>query len=202
MGRVAVGVLGGTFDPVHIGHLVLADQGLAQLGLREVLFVPAANPWRKGEREMAAVEHRVEMVRLAIRGRQEFRLSLVEVERPGPSHTADTLEELHTALGPEVDLYFLLGQDALADLPYWHEPERIPRVARLAVALRPGWDQFDLAQAAGLVAGLEGRIVTVEMPLLDLSSTVLRGLASQGRPLRYLVPDAVEAYLREHRLYR
>lgn len=202
MGGVAVGVLGGTFDPVHIGHLVLAEQALAQLGLREVLFVAAGNPWRKGERMLTSVDHRVEMVRLAIDGRREFRLSLMEVERPGPSYTADTLEELRAFLGDQVELYFLLGQDALADLPYWHEPERIARAARLGVALRPGWDRFDPAEAARLVSGLEGRVVTVEMPLLDLSSSVLRDLASRGRSLRYLVPDAVEAYIRKHCLYR
>lgn len=195
-----LGVLGGTFDPVHLGHLVLAEQAREQCALDRVLWVPSGDPWRKADRTIAPARHRVEMVQLAIAGHRAFELSTLEVERAGPSYSVETLAALE-ARQPAAELFFVLGLDALEDLPNWREPQRVIELATLAVAPREGGR---LASEAldWLVPGLAGRVVWIEMPRLDISGTELRQRAALGRSLRYLVPDAVEAYIREHALYR
>lgn len=197
MAAMRLGIFGGTFDPVHIGHLVLAEQAREQLELDRVLWVPAGNPWRKVDVPATAPEHRLEMVRLAIAHHDAFEVISAELDRPGPTYTVDTLKEL---LGkhPADELVFLLGLDALFDLPNWHQPAELIRLALLGVALR-GQGRPELE---GLLHGLGERVLWVEMPRLDISGTELRGRAAAGRTLRYLVPPAVEGYIREHGLYR
>lgn len=195
-----LGVLGGTFDPPHVGHLVLAERAREQLGPDRVLWVPAGSPWRKAGREVSAAEHRIAMVRLAITGQDAFELSTLEVERAGPSYSVETLQALHDA-SPADELYFIVGLDALRDLPNWHEPARLIELATLAVAARSG-ERSNEADLERLLPGLSRRLVWIEMPRLDVSGTELRRRAAEGRSLRYLVPDAVEAYIREQGLYR
>ena len=197
---MAVGVLGGTFDPPHVGHLVLGECARVQLGLERVAFMPAGDPWRKAGRDVSAAGHRLAMTRLAIEGNPTFRLDAREVERIGPTYTVDTLRELH-AQGVD-DVVLILGGDALADMPAWREPDVIAALARLAVA--PTGADGDAGERAWLAAqiGLDAPPVTVGMPPLPVSSTLVRERVREGRPIRYLVPDAVEAYIREHGLYR
>ena len=200
MAALKLGVLGGTFDPPHLGHLVLAEHAREQLGLDRVLWVPAGSPWRKAEREVSAVAQRAAMVRLAIAGHGAFELSTLEVDRAGPSYSVETLQALHDA-SPADGLYFIVGLDALRDLPGWHEPARLIELATLAVAARSG-ERPGEADLERLLLGLAKRVVWIEMPRLDISGTDLRRRAGVGRSLRYLVPDAVEAYIREQGLYR
>ena len=196
-----LGALGGTFDPPHVGHLILAEEARTRLQLAKVLFVPAGDPWRKAGREITPVEHRLAMVGLMLASDPHFEMSTLEVERQGPSYTVDTLEALHQQYGPGLELYFILGEDALHDLPNWREPARIISLAWLAVAPRPaekGWATVGLEAA---VPGLSERIVTLPMATIDISSTALRERARAGLSLRYLVPLAVEEYIRRHGLY-
>lgn len=192
-----VGVLGGTFDPVHTGHLVLAEQAREALGLEAVLFIPAGDPWRKSHRAITAADHRLAMLRLAVEGNEAFGISDVELRRDGPTYTADTLEAL---AGERLDdeFYFIVGADALADLPNWHDPQRIVRHAMLAVAPR---DIQDANAVAVNVPGIGERMITFEIPRLAISSSDIRARAAAGMSIRYLVPDAVAAYVTEHGLY-
>ena len=195
-----LGVLGGTFDPVHLAHLVLAERAYEQLGLDRVQWLPAGDPWRKADRAVSPAEHRLAMVRLAIRGNPAFQVCSLELERKGPTYSVDTLAELGKK-NPGSELMFLLGWDALEDLPNWHEPERLMQLARLAVASRSG-ERLAPDALDRLLPGLAARVVWIEMPRLDISGTELRRLVAAGDSLRYLVPERVEAYIREQGLYR
>ena len=190
-------MLGGTFDPVHRGHLALARAARDELALDELLFVPAGQPWRKAGRIMAPANHRLAMLRLALAGEPAFRVETLELDRPGPSYTVDTLEALRAAR-PGDELFFIAGEDALADLPNWVRPQRILELATLAVARREG-----VPQAAGeRLPGLSERVVRLKMPLVDVSATEIRERVRRGEPIGEMVPPAVAAYIREHGLYR
>ncbi|MCH7512059.1 MAG: nicotinate (nicotinamide) nucleotide adenylyltransferase [Chloroflexi bacterium] len=199
MAGIRLGVLGGTFDPVHIGHLALAEQAREQLALERVLWVPSGDPWRKADRTVTAAKHRAAMVRLAIEGHASYKLCLLEIERSGPSYSVETLAELQR-IEPGSELFFVLGLDALEDLPNWREPARLIELATLAVAAR-GARQPAAEELDRLVPGLGGRVVWLEMPHIDVSATELRRLAAEGADLRDRTPASVEAYIREHRLY-
>jgi nicotinate-nucleotide adenylyltransferase len=188
-----IGVLGGTFDPIHNAHLLLAEQAREQLQLDRVLFIPAGDPWRKASRRVAPAQHRLAMTRLAIDGVAGFVVDDCEVTREGPSYTADTVSELHDRYKRD-EIFLLLGEDALADLPFWHEPESIAENATIVVAPRGGVVLPELPFDAD-------RIVRIKMPFLDISSTDLRDRARHGKSLRYLVPDVVAEYIREHKVY-
>lgn len=188
-----LGVLGGTFDPVHIGHLILAESARDQLGLDRVLFVPAGHPWRKEGREIASSGDRVAMLRLAIEGNDPFAVSLVEVEQVGPSYTHVTLKEIAEA-NSGAEMYFILGRDALTDLPNWKDPDRIMELATLVAAERVG--EVIAAPVQGVA-----RATWLQMPLIEISATAIRERVRRGRSIRYLVPPAVEAYIRERGLY-
>lgn len=200
MAGIRLGVLGGTFDPVHIGHLALAEQACEQLALERVLWVPSGDPWRKTDRAVTPAEHRAAMVRLAIAGHTSYELSLLEIERSGPSYSVETLAELQR-VEPDCELFFLLGLDALEDLPNWCEPTSLIELATLAVAARGG-RQLATGELDRLVPGLGSRVVWLEMPHVDVSATVLRRHAVAGKGLGDRMPVSVEAYIREHRLYR
>jgi len=198
---VKLGVLGGTFDPPHVGHLILAEEARTSLQLERVLFVPAGDPWRKAGQHVTPAEHRLAMLRLALAADPCFEVCTLEVERPGPSYTVDTLEALDRRHRPGAELYFILGEDALHDLPNWKEPERIVDLAWLAVAPRAQSSGLTTSALDAAVPGLSQRIVPVAMPTIDISSTGLRARARAGQSLRYLVPLAVEEYIRRHGLY-
>ena len=203
-----VGVFGGTFDPPHLGHLVIAEWARARLGLERVLFVPSGVPPHKRGRRVTAPEHRIAMARLAVRGNPAFGVSTLESRRDGPSYTVDTLRALR-ARRPGERLYLLLGEDSLEELPTWREPEAIRGLATLVVAARPpgvtaGAPRGGPGAGAALSApGLSGHGVRwLDNPAIALSSSRVRRLARARHTLRYLVPEAVRAYIERHRLYR
>lgn len=196
-----LGVLGGTFDPVHVAHLVLAESARDELSLERVLFVPAGQPWRKADREITPAEDRLAMVRLAIQDNAAFEVSTMEIDSPGPSYTADTLAALKQQYS-ERDLYLVLGTDAFEDMPNWKEPARIAELATIAVTRRHGYREGVEVARHLQDLGLGDRVVWFHMPPLGLTSTAVRELVALGRSIRYLVPAAVEAYIAEHGLYR
>jgi len=199
-----VGVFGGTFDPVHFGHLILAEQAREQGQLDQVWFIPAARPPHKREDELTRFDYRAEMLTLAIAGNPAFRILELEKERPGPSYTVDTLAELRSRT-PDTDFWLLIGSDTLEDLGSWHERQRLPELAGLLVMPRPGHAVADVERARqelGVTPGAELRMHVLEVPQIDISSRDLRRRAAAGRSLRYLLPRAVEVYIREKHLYR
>jgi nicotinate-nucleotide adenylyltransferase len=196
---VNIGILGGTFDPIHMGHLVVAEEARTKLGLREVLFVPAGQPWLKQDRNITPAVHRIEMVRLAIADNPHFKLSTLEVEHPGPSYTVDTLTVLQKQLGNEASLFFVLGRDTLAELPLWKEPRKVVQLCRLVVPPRLG--SKDLKHLEEAIPGLLNRVIQLDMPVIGVSSSEIRQRLAQGLTIRYLVPLEVEKYITEHRIY-
>lgn len=199
-----IGIFGGTFDPVHTGHLILAEQGREQGRLDEVWFVPAAHPPHKDQPGLTRFEQRVEMLALALAGNPAFRIDEVEKERPGPSYTADTLSELRRR-HPTDEFFLLIGSDSLFDLPQWHEPFRVLEQAALLVMKRPGSVALtaeELRQRLQLPDRAPLCLQEIETPQIDISSSDLRRRAASGRSLRYFLPRAVECYIREKKLYR
>lgn len=202
VGEKRIGVMGGTFDPPHLGHLIMAEEAAVELRLERVLFAPAGmQPFKLGE-PVTPAEHRVRMVELAIGGNPCFALTRADVERPGPSYTVHLLEIIQRQLGREAELFFILGADSLADLPSWREPSRILELARVVAAPRRGAAVRELSAPNISPARLRDRVIYLDAPVVDVSSTELRDRVREGRPIRYLVPDAVEQYIREHSLYR
>jgi nicotinate-nucleotide adenylyltransferase len=196
---VNIGVLGGTFDPIHIGHLIIAEEARLKLGLSKVLFVPAGQPWLKQDRDVTAAVHRVEMVRRAIADNPYFKLSTLEVERPGASYTVDTLTTLGEQLGSGTNLFFILGRDTLAELPLWKEPEKVVQLCRLVVPPRLG--SRDLKHLEKAIPGLLDKVIQLDMPVIGISSSEIRQRIAQGLSIRYLVPPEVEKYITEHEIY-
>jgi len=195
-----IGVLGGTFDPIHIGHLVAAEEVRVQLGLDRVIFVPAGLPPHKLSNKLSPVEHRLAMVELAIASNPYFTVSRVDIDRFGPCYTVDTIQLLRDELGPDVELYFIMGSDSLADILTWHKPERLIRLCRLAVVERPGY-RVDMEELEHLLPGITSRVHFVNSPQLDISSTDIQRRVREGLPIKYQVPEAVEKYIYEHGLY-
>jgi nicotinate-nucleotide adenylyltransferase len=196
---VNIGVLGGTFDPIHIGHLVVAEEARIKIGFSEVLFVPAGRPWLKLDRNITPAVQRVEMVRRAIADNPHFKLCTLEVERPGPSYTVDTLTMLKKQLGSEASLFFILGRDTLSGLPLWKEPERVVQLCRLVVAPRLG--SKDLKHLEKAIPGLLDKVIQLDMPVIGISSSGIRQRIAQGLPIRYLVPAEVEKYITGQKIY-
>lgn len=195
-----IGMMGGTFDPVHWGHLILAEQAREQFDLESVLFVTAADPPHKQGERVTEARHRLEMTRLAIAGDGHFELSTVEMDRPGPSYTIDTVKQILEAYGAGTSLFLLLGTDEGRDLMKWREPYEIQRLARIVVANRPGVPESEVLEA--LPEEFAKQIAPMRMPGVDISSTDLRERVRQGRSIRYLVPRQVEDYIRQEGLYR
>lgn len=196
----AIGVLGSAFNPPHLGHLALAQEAAWQLGLAEVVLVPTGQAPHKRIADDPGREARMEMTRRAAADDDRFSVSAMEVEREGPSYTYETLEALAEERGDR-ELVFVMGADAAVGLESWRQPERVVELASLAVARRAGVSDADVAAAMrGL--GCEGRATMLEMPQFGVSSSAVRERAKQGRPLRYLVPDAVADFIAERGIYR
>jgi len=193
--------LGGTFDPIHYGHLVAAEEVRFRLSLARVLFVPVGVAPHKRRQTISPAEHRVAMVELAIASNPYFSLSRLEVDRPGPSYSVDTVRLLREQLGREVELYFIVGSDALSDLLTWREPARLVQLCQLVAIARPGWP-VEIAPVEAQLPEAAGRIVQVPIPQLDISSSDLRRRVAEGQPIRYQVPEAVEGYIMSRGLYR
>ncbi len=198
--RVARGVFGGTFDPPHLGHLVLAEAARAELGLSEVVFMPAAQPPHKVGRPITPTAHRVAMVRHAVASHARFALSTLDAEREGPSYTLDTMLRLRERWGDTVTIFFIIGLDSLIDLPGWHQPEKLMQLVNFAVVARPGY-YADMASLERALPGLLDRVIFVPAPLIGISSTAIRERVRAGQSIRYLVPRAVERYIYDKELY-
>ena len=196
-----IGVLGGTFDPVHIAHLVIAEEARTRLSLEEVVFIPTGQPWLKADKPVSPGEQRLEMVRLAISSNPFFRASSMELGRSGPTYSVDTLEVLQEEWGPEAEIYFILGMDALLSLPQWKDPARLLELCTPVAFTRPDQPPSALDDIAKQLPGLKQRVQLVEGPQIGVSGTEIRRRVAAGSSTRYLVPPAVEQFIAQHGLY-
>ena len=194
-----VGLLGGTFNPPHLGHLVCAQEAYLQLGLERVLWIPARMPPHKAVDDEPGIEHRSELCRLAMDGDERFALCDLESRRDGPSYTVDTLEELHSQM-PDSEFFLIVGADVAAGFAGWQEPRRVLELATVAVAERPGTSRAVVEDVLGRLAD-GSRSCFFEMPEIGISSTMLRSRVRAGESTRYLMPDAVRRYIDQHHIY-
>jgi len=197
---MTTGIIGGTFDPVHIGHLIAAEYARVKLGLTEVLFMPAGKPWFKANKKITSAEHRVEMVRLAISTNPYFKLCTIETERIGPSFTIDTMTELADKK-EIVNPYFIIGSDSLEGYPFWKEPVKLLKLCQLVVVSRSGSTLIDLSSLEVVVPGLLDNITSLDMPVIDISSSGIRRKIAQKESICYLVPAEVQQYIVKYMLY-
>ena len=201
----SLGIFGGTFDPIHVAHLAVAQEAAESAGLERVVFVPAGEPPHKPGLVISAAAHRLAMVELAVAGNPRFSVDRREIDRGGPSYTVDTLDALSAeavAAGRRPDLRLILSAEAFLDLMTWREPRRVVELARLVVAPRDGYPAAGPDFLARHLPDLADRATFLDAPRLRLSASELRRRAAAGRSLRYLVPDAVAAYIGDHGLYR
>jgi nicotinate-nucleotide adenylyltransferase len=194
-----LGVMGGTFDPIHHGHLVTAEEALWQFELDEVLFVPTGEPWMKEDSRVTPPEDRYLMTVIATAGNPHFSVSRVEIDRPGPSYTRDTLSALREGEGEGAELYFITGADAILEIFHWKDPEEVLSLAHVIAATRPG---YDIARFEAEAPTRHPNVSVMTVPALAISSTDIRGRVAEGRPIRYLVPEGVKTYIDKAGLYR
>lgn len=197
-----LGLFGGTFDPPHFGHLLAAQEAAERLQLERVYFLPAGNPPHKRGEPISPLEQRLRMVELAIAGNPCFAISRADVERPGPSYTVELLAAIRQGLRPDTELYFLVGMDSLHDLKTWKDPERLLEQCFLVAVNRPGQPPADLHWLETQLPGLSSRVLPLDTPGVDVSSTELRARVGDGRSIRYLVPDEVIEFITANRLYQ
>lgn len=190
-----VGVMGGTFDPIHLGHLVAASEVAHSFGLDEVIFVPTGSPWQKSDRSVSPAEDRYLMTVIATAADPRFTVSRVDVDRPGPTYTVDTLRDLRADGDPSTEVFFITGADALSDILGWRDTDEVMRLAHLVGVTRPGHALAD----PGLP---QGSVTLLEVPALAISSSDVRARVAADAPIRYLVPPGVESYIRKRGLYR
>jgi nicotinate-nucleotide adenylyltransferase len=200
-GNHRIGIFGGTFDPIHIGHLILAEEAWFQLRLDCVYLAPAGNPPHKRGRRLADVEDRVRMAEMAAADSDYVLISRIDADRPGPHYTSDLVRLLQRQAGPDTDIYFLMGMDSLRDLPTWHEARWLVDNARL-VALSRHDVELDWSALESALPGVRSRVTILDMPELEISSHVIQQRVRNGQPIRHMVPRAVEAYIRKHGLYK
>jgi nicotinate-nucleotide adenylyltransferase len=205
--RKRIGLLGGTFDPIHYGHLVIAEEVRATLDLAAMIFIPAGQPPHKLKRATTPALHRLTMLELALASNPHFSISLVEMDRSGPSYLVDTLRILRAQLGMNVELSFVIGWDSLEELHTWYDPQGIlAQLDSLVAVARPGYNEaLDedtyKSQLEARLPSISQRLLVVQAPLLDISSTDLRQRVARGRPIKYQTPEAVEQYIFAHGLY-
>ena len=197
-----LGVFGGTFDPIHVGHLIIAQEAAVEAGLDRVLFVPAGQPWLKSGTQVSEGRHRLEMTRRAVALNDRFDVSTVEVDRPGLTYTVDTLEELRTGMDAGDSLHFILGMDSLENLHRWSRPERLFDLCTIVAVSRPGHRDFDLQSLESICAGASRGVAVVHGPGIGISAAEVRRRVARGLPITHWVPRAVEDYIYENGLYR
>ena len=195
-----IGVMGGTFDPIHNGHLIVVEETRARLNLAETLFVPAGQPWLNKSVFISPAEHRLEMVRLAIADKPYFKLSTIEIDEL-PSNTVDTIGELLVELLPEDKLFLIISWDTLAQLPRWWQPSLLITMCRLVAVPRPGYPLPDLKALEVVIPGLSQRVTLMDKPEIDISASAIRNRVARGLSIRHLVPEPVDEYIRQHKLY-
>jgi nicotinate-nucleotide adenylyltransferase len=195
-------LLGGTFDPVHVGHLAVAQVVTEKFKPAEIVFIPAAMPWLKSDRIISSAADRLEMVRLAILGNTRYRLSTLETERPGPSYTVDTLREIRACISPQDDLYFVIGWDNLLDLGRWREPSSIIEFSKIVAVPRIGYRVPDRIVLEKILPGLSERVILLDQPEIDISASIIRERVYRNLPIDHMVPPLVAEYIRQNGLYR
>ncbi len=198
--RRRAGLLGGTFDPIHIAHLIVAEACRSQLGLERVFFVPAGAPPHKLNKPVTLAQHRLAMTELAVASNPYFTVSRLDIDRPGPCYSTDTVSLLSEQLKNEVDLYFIIGTDSLMDMPTWHEPQRLIELCRFAVVGRPNYEA-DLEWLESVLPGVRSRVEFVEAPAIAISSSDIKRRIRMGHSIKYQVPESVEEYIYSHQLY-
>ena len=196
-----IGIFGGTFDPIHIGHLILAEEAWFQLQLDHVYLAPAGDPPHKLGRQLAPVRDRLFMAELAAADIDSLLVSSIDADRPGPHYTSDLVRLLQTEAGPDTEFYFLMGMDSLRDLPSWHEASWLVENARL-VALSRHDVTLDWEALEAALPGVRSRVIILDMPELEIASHVIQQRVRNGQPIRHMVPRSVEAYIYKHNLYR
>jgi nicotinate-nucleotide adenylyltransferase len=201
MERVKIGVIGGTFDPIHYGHLIIAEEARVKVGLAKVIFIPAGNPPHKLRRPYSPAHHRYKMVELAIASNPYFEISPIEINRPGPSYSVDTMAILREEMGPNVELYFIMGVDSLAGILTWHKPEELIKLCKIIAVNRPGYG-VDIDALNSIIPGIKEQVIFIKAPEIGISSTEIQQRVREGLPIRYLVPPEVERYIYENKLYR
>jgi len=197
-----VGILGGTFDPVHLGHLIVAEEARVRLELDRVIFIPTGHPWLKQHQPVASGADRLRMVELAIVSNSAFQVSSNELDRSGPTYTVETLQELTKELGSDAVLHFIMGMDTLEQFARWKEPEKLLNLCRLAIVNRPGHQGVDVNDLVKRYPQAGTRLTLLSVPRIEISSTEIRQRVAEGISIRYLVPDAVEGYIGQYKLYR
>jgi nicotinate-nucleotide adenylyltransferase len=197
-----IGILGGTFDPVHNGHLAIAEEARAYLNLTEVLFLPAGQPWMKSDRSISPAQHRVAMLALALQTRPYFKLSTMEIEHQGPSYSVDSVAQLKAQAVEATDWYFILGWDNLSKIPRWKEPAKMVEMCFLVAVPRPGYDRPNVKKLEAKIPGIAKKIILMDKPRVDISATDIRNKVAQGLAINGLVPEAVAQYIKEKGLYR
>ena len=196
-----IGLLGGTFDPIHIGHLLIAEDAREALGLDTVVFIPAGRPWLKANQSVTDPQHRLAMVGLAIGPNPHFQVSDIEVRRQGPTYTVDTLEQLQQDYSPNAEKFLILGMDSLNDLARWRSPERLFDLCVVVGVSRPGQEEIDIDKLESIAEGASGKIVLISGPSVGISGTNIRDRVVHGKSIKYRVPVDVESYILEHGLY-
>lgn len=194
--------MGGTFDPIHNGHLAIAEAARNKLDLNYVIFIPAGQPWMKSHLSVSAAEDRLEMVRLAISSYPYFRLSRIEIERQGPSYTVDTLETLREEIGEDSRLFLVLGWDTVAQLPKWYHVIRLVELCDIVAIPRPGYTAPHIEDLDRQIPGIAPHVVVMDSPCIDISATDIRDRIARGMSISGLVPETVAGYIREKRLYQ
>ena len=197
-----VGLMGGTFDPIHIGHLLVAEEARLCLEFDEVLFIPTGNPWMKAGTPLSPAHHRLNMVRLAVASNPFFHASSIEIDRPGPTYTVDTLAQLREGGDNEDSFYFIVGVDSLSGLRRWKEPERVLDLCTMVVVPRPGHPTGDMSFLESICLSESEKVLTLNGPLVDVSGTDIRSRVAMGQSVRYQVPEEVESYMARCDLYR
>lgn len=194
-----IGIMGGTFDPLHMAHLIAAEEAMNAFDLERVIFMPAGDPPHRAEDPVSDAEHRYAMALIGTAVNARFEVSRLEIERPGPSYSVDTIRALRGILGPEVEVYFIAGADEILEIESWHESEALPELARFIAVPRPG---FDLRELEHLPPKFRASIDMLRMREVNISATDIRQRVAAGKSIRYLVPEGVEACIRKNGLYR
>lgn len=198
-----IGIMGGTFDPIHYGHLVAAEAARAELNLSRVIFIPAGNPPHKQSQKITDSEHRYLMTVLATASNPNFEVSRIEVDKEEVTYTVDTVKDLRRIYGEDSDIYFITGADAVLELLTWYKIQELLALCKFIAVTRPGFDKQELEQKIDEISSIyNGEIICIEAPLLDISSTDIRERSGCGKPIKYLLPEAVEEYIGKNGLYK
>lgn len=198
----SIGIMGGTFDPVHVGHLVVAEEAHSKFNLDEVVFIPSGTPPHKKDYTVTPPEDRYLMTVLATAANPHFSVSRMEIDRPGPTYTVDTLKAFKKTYGENTALYFITGLDAILEILTWKDSEKLPRLCYFIAATRPGYDAKDIKKKLNAYTDILARVKTLEVPALSISSSDIRRRICGNMPIKYLLPEAVENYIHKNRLYR